>query len=127
VTYSLADFLSYRARESKPQSNYLDAFAAARGCDQTTPSCQARRAQRDQIKDSYDANEQDAAGTAALWLGAGIGGALLMASGVVLLFASPSLKPKEPAADHKGPPSQTLHVVPTVSAREQGLSIVGRF
>jgi hypothetical protein len=70
---------------------------------------------------AYDANEQSADAAKPLWIGFGVGGALLIAGGIVLFATAPS------AASDAAPPSAAVHVhvLPKVGVHDQGLSVIG--
>lgn len=137
ITYSSVSYVSYLTRED----NFLKIFSSATAEEDDCRKKQETNANQNcdeeisatmNARRDYNGNEDDARSSTALWLTAGIGGILAVGGGVALIVAGPRSEEKiDPGATAKAgkeaPKGPSFHFIPTITARQQGLSIVGTF
>jgi hypothetical protein len=127
VAYTLISVFSYVGKESSLDADqkFVPACKGMNGtftsCPTSNPSLSVDAANA--AVAAYNANEQSAHDAKPLWIGFGVGGALLIAGGIVLFATAPS------AASETPPPSAAVHVhvLPKVGVHDQGLSVIGTF
>lgn len=132
ITVAAVSFISYRSDETNLKEKFLAAEAVAKGCASSSPPespCAKNIATREGFRDQYNANEDEANTEKPVWLTFFIGGILAVGGGVALIVAGPKSEAKvDPGArakaNEQGP---SFRLVPTMSAREQGLTVVGTF
>lgn len=132
ITYAGVDFLSYTSKENELRNKFGDAESAAENCPSMSPpesTCGKNIKTREDLRTDYNKNEDRANTDKTLWFAFAIGGALAIGGGVMLIVAGPrtDVYSTAPGASAKTAPRPTFRVVPTVTVREQGVSLVGTF
>lgn len=136
IGYSGVALAAYSSDEKSLREKFSDAETAAKGCPSDSPNtdpqstCGMNVATRERLRNEYNQNEEDANSGKILWLSFAIGGALAIAGGVLLIVAGPrtDIYSTDAGATAKNePPRPTIRLVPAISTREQGLSLVGSF
>lgn len=138
ITYSSVQFISYLSDESTLRGKFDDAAADADAakCPNSAPvtapgsDCAALITTREEFRRQYYENEEKAVSDRPLLLSVGIGGILAVAGGVLLIAYGPrsevsASEPRAGARDRLERPK--LGVLPSLTPRVQGLSIVGTF
>jgi hypothetical protein len=122
IGYSVVSFVLYRSEETDLHGKFADADAAAQGCPSnaavTDPNstCGKNVRTREDLRDAYNDNEADGKKEQPIVITAAIGGALLVAGGIVLFALAPRTKS-----------STAVRGGPVITAQFAGMTLGGSF